>query len=197
MVSRKSADSPNPPWFWIIAGPNGVGKSTWAISKESVEIFGEIPVLNPDHFTEPYTSSPVSLVTAGRRIFREIKSLVSAHQSFAVETTLSGSQYFRLGKNLKQRGWKIGAVFIGVEGEDACIGRVEERRLGGGHDVPVADIIRRYHRSYQHIPQLLDLSEYMIILDNSYTYQQVLEKHKEEILIKEHPPAWLRTTLGI
>ncbi len=183
------------PWFWIIAGPNGVGKSTWATSEESAQILGTIPVLNPDHFIEPYTPTPLSLVASGKRIFHKIKKLVSERQSFAVETTLSGSQYFRLAKTLKQDFWKIGAVFIGVEGEDVCISRVEERKLGGGHDVPLKDILRRYQRSYQHISQLLDLSEYMIILDNSHTYQQVLEKNAQEISIKKEFPSWLKNAL--
>ncbi len=57
------------------------------------------------------------------------------------------------------------------------------------------DILRRYQRSYQHIRQLLDLSDYMIILDNSHTYQQVLEKNGRAILIKERAPAWLKNVL--
>lgn len=185
----------NRPWFWIIAGPNGVGKSTWATSEESIEILGPIPVLNPDHFIEPYLTPPLSLMAAGKKIFHKVTELVSKRQSFAVETTLSGAQYFRLTQRLKQNSWNIGAVFIGVEGEDVCISRVEERKLGGGHDVPLKDILRRYQRSYQHIRQLLDLSDYMIILDNSDTYQQVLEKNDQEILMKERAPTWLKNVL--
>jgi len=70
------------PWFWIIAGPNGVGKSTWATSEESVDVLGPIPVLNPDHYIEPYIPNPLSLITAGRKIFHKITDLISTRQSF-------------------------------------------------------------------------------------------------------------------
>ncbi len=71
-------------------------------------------------------------MASGKRIFHKIEEFISEQQSCAVETTLSGSQYFLLTQRLKQNSWNIGAVFIGVEGEDICITRVEERKLGGG-----------------------------------------------------------------
>lgn len=180
------------PWFWIIAGPNGVGKSTWATSEESADVLGSIPILNPDHYIEPYVPNPLSLITAGRKIFHKITDLISIRQSFAVETTFSGTQHLRLAQKLKQDSWNIGSVFIGVDGADICISRVEERKLGGGHDVPLKDILRRYGRSYEHIPHLLNISNYMIILDNSYIYKQILEKNEQEILIKKELPLWLK-----
>jgi len=73
MALKLSEKFNNHAWFWIIAGPNGSGKSTWATSEQCVEILGDIPILNPDHFTDPYISSPMSLLTAGKRIFHKIK----------------------------------------------------------------------------------------------------------------------------
>ena len=70
------------PWFWIIAGPNRVGKSTWVTSEESVDVLGSIPILNPDHYIEPYVTDPLSLITAGRKIFHKITDLISVRQSF-------------------------------------------------------------------------------------------------------------------
>ena len=128
MVLKPSDGSKQQPWFWIIGGPNGAGKSTWANSESRVKILGDIPILNPDHFASPYVSTPLSLIASGKRIFNEINNLTSKKKSFAIETTLSGTQYFRLAKQLKKNNWSIGSIYIGVEGEDVCVSRVEERK---------------------------------------------------------------------
>ena len=78
-----------------------------------------------------------------------------------------------------------------------CIGRVDERRLGGGHDVPLKDILRRYERSLQHIPELLEISHYAIVLDNSQTYQQVFEKNQDGLFIKNKFPSWLKNIIEV
>ena len=195
MASKPSNNFEKLPWFWIIAGPNGAGKSTWANSEARTGILGNIPILNPDHFASPYVTNPLSLIAAGKRIFNEIKNLTSKRQNFAIETTLSGTQYFRIAEQLKKDGWAIGAIYIGVDGEDVCVSRVEERKLNGGHAVPLEDIIRRYSRSLNHIRQLLDLSDYMIIFDNSKKLKKLLEANQKEILIEKEIPDWLKSVI--
>ncbi|HUX78812.1 MAG TPA: hypothetical protein VMW10_03565, partial [Alphaproteobacteria bacterium] len=148
MVSKLLKNSSNKPWFWFIAGPNGAGKSTWVNSNACSEILGEISILNPDHYSEAYTDHHLSLINAGKRIFNQINQLVMEKKSFAVETTLSGTHYLRLAQKLKQDDWAIGAVFIGVEGDDICASRVEERKLSGGHNVPLPDIIPFPEKNY-------------------------------------------------
>jgi predicted ABC-type ATPase len=180
------------PWFWIIAGPNGAGKSTWANSVQSKDVLGNIPILNPDNFTKPYTLEPLSLIDAGKKIFQEIGKLTSQRKDFAIETTLSGNQYFRFAEKLKRDSWSIGAVYIGVDGAEVCVTRVEERKLNGGHGVPLEDIIRRYTRSLHHIYRLLRLADYMIILDNSKNYKLILECIEGRISLEKEIPCWLK-----
>lgn len=192
MVSKQSENFENTPWFWIIAGPNGVGKSTWADSKDCKAIIGDIPILNPDRFAKPYSSTPLSLIKAGKKILQEINQLKKEKRSFAIESTLAGKKHFYFATTLKQEGWKIGSIYIGVEGEDICISRVLERELNGGHSVPLTDVVRRYKRSLSHIPKLLALADYMIILDNSKNYEQILEFTKGEIMIKKFLPSWIK-----
>lgn len=116
MASRPFANFEGSPWFWIIAGPNGSGKSTWADSTDCKNIIGDIPILNPDRFAEPYSLTPLSLIAAGKRIFQEIEQLTQARENFAVESTLAGKKHFHLATLLKRSGWRIGSVYIGVEG---------------------------------------------------------------------------------
>ena len=192
MASKPSENFEKFPWFWIIAGPNGSGKSTWADSKDCKDIIGNIPILNPDKFSEAYTSNPLSHIAAGKKIFHEIERLTQGRKDFAIETTLAGKNHFRLATTLKNSGWCIGSIYIGVEGEDICVSRVLERELKGGHSVPLKDVVRRYKRSLCHLPKLLSLADYMMILDNSKGYEKMLETVLGETTIKKSPPAWLK-----
>ncbi len=192
-----STNSEVSPWFWLIAGPNGAGKSTWAELPPNRAMIGDIPILNPDHFIEPYTSLPVSPLTAGKHILQTINHLVDTQKSFAVETTLSGSHYLRLAHRLKASGWMMGVVFIGLKDENTCVTRVQERKESGGHDIPLEDILRRYQRSLNHIPILLEIADYMIVLDNSINYTHLLESTNAHMLTEKELPLWLSSVLTI
>jgi len=160
-------------------------------------MIGNIPVLNPDHFIEPYATFPISPLAAGKHILQTINKLVVEQKSFAVETTLSGAHYFRLANKLKSKGWKMGVVFIGVETDRTCATRVEERKRSGGHDVPLEDILRRYKRSINHIPTLLEMADYMLIFDNSENYIPLLESTEKQVLISKELPPWLASVLPL
>jgi len=47
---------------------------------------------------------------------------------------------------LKQKGYIISIFFIFLESPEACLNRVKQRVLKGGHDVPREDVIQRYYR---------------------------------------------------
>jgi len=57
------------------------------------------------------------------------------------------------------------------------------------------DIVRRYERSLQHLPNLLEISDYMIVFDNSKNFMKLLESNKEEILIEKSIPPWLKNAI--
>src|SRR5271156_2291759 len=133
------------PWIWLIAGPNGSGKSTYApnLSSEVDEI------VRPDEIAfelSPKDPDRVAL-RAGRRAIGRIESLLEQKRSFAVETTLSGKFHLDAAKRAKSAGWNVGIVYIGLTSPTVAIARVRLRKLGGGHNVPAADVRRRYRRS--------------------------------------------------
>jgi predicted ABC-type ATPase len=73
----------------VIAGANGAGKST--LTTGNVDIFGAIPVLNPDVFVNILHSSGtgISAISAGKEVLRSAKEHLARRESFAVETSLS------------------------------------------------------------------------------------------------------------
>lgn len=130
----------------IVAGPNGVGKTTFAL--EYVAAYPCV-FLSADAIAQRLSpAQPAQArVQAGRVFFAELDALIRSGESFIVESTLAGLGYGRVLERLKQAGYTVTIAFVFVESVAACIARVEERVRKGGHDVPEKDIARRFYRS--------------------------------------------------
>ena len=91
-------------WFWLLAGSNGAGKSTYAPNLP-VEKF-----INPDDIArqlKPDAPEEAAL-SAGREALRRIlDSIKGKRASFAVETTLSGRFHLQAVRDAKRAGWTL------------------------------------------------------------------------------------------
>ena len=100
-------------------------------------------------------------MAAGRVFLREIARNIAARHDFGFETTLAGRTHRRLILRLKSDGWR---VEIDLSGLADCIEvakyRVAERVRGGGHDIPLEDIERRFYRSMENF-----LNKYAFLVD--------------------------------
>jgi len=187
-LENKSTDSSR--WVWFIAGPNGAGKSTWVKSSEHSKIIGSIPVLNPD-LVVPNSNKINDFLYAGRQTISTFESYIDTKKSFAIETTLSGKRYLSKAKSLKENGWNVGCIYIGLNSVEHSIKRVQERHRNGGHNVPTLDIIRRYPRSIQNIVEMSKVCDYLAVFDNSDELQLLLEAIPTGIIIRKRGlPQW-------
>jgi predicted ABC-type ATPase len=155
------------PVFIIIAGANGAGKST--LTNSEFPIFSQFPVLDPDVVAKTIQSTveEASPLTAGRQVLRAVERLLHEECSFSIETTLSGKNYLRTMADARQRGFQVVLTYIGTESVELNLARIAERVLRGGHDVPEADVRRRYTRSFQHLPIAMMRADETILFDNS------------------------------
>jgi predicted ABC-type ATPase len=147
--------------LYIIAGPNGVGKTTFA--REFLPNYADCKnFVNADLIAQAMApfSPETAAVRAGRMMLHEIRSFAQRRVSFAFETTLSGRSYMVLLRQLKAQGYQIHVFFLGVKHVDLALSRVKERVSRGGHDVPEPVIRRRFDRSIRnflgHYRQLAD-----------------------------------------
>ena len=171
----------------IIAGPNGVGKTTFAktyLDIRSSEYISadEIAVgLNPDDVKKVR-------VQAGKLFFRNIKTAVDKGQDLLIEVTLAGLSFQRILDFLKQEHYTIHIVFIFLESEDLCVGRVRERVMNGGHDVPEEDIVRRFYRSITNFWQIYkNMADMWSIYSNSSNrFYEVALGEKEQVAIYDN-----------
>ncbi|MEI6414311.1 MAG: zeta toxin family protein [Pseudomonadota bacterium] len=127
----------------IIAGPNGAGKTTFA--REFLPNEADCPVfVNADLIAAglaPFFPETAA-IQAGRLMLRELTRHVSAHRSFAFETTLSGRGYLRLIKQWQTAGYRVKLIFLQLDSPEEAIARVAQRVKQGGHSIP-DDVIRR------------------------------------------------------
>lgn len=152
--------------LYIIAGPNGVGKTTFA-SKFLPKYANCKNFVNADLIAQgmsPFLPEAAA-IRAGRLVISEIGFFSKRGVSFGFETTLSGRGYLKLIRQLKKKGYRVHLFFLFVESVDVTLSRIKERVLKGGHDVPEAVVRRRFDRSVLNF-----FREYQSLVDSWYLF---------------------------
>ncbi|RCS44694.1 Zeta toxin family protein [Bremerella cremea] len=131
---------------YVISGPNGAGKTTFA-TKFLPEFVQCKQFLNADLIAAglaPFDPESQNFA-AGKLMLKRIDELTAQRENFSFETTLSGRAYLRRFQAMKQAGYQIHLFFLWLPSEEVAIARVANRVKQGGHNIPEADIRRRYH----------------------------------------------------
>lgn len=162
------------PELIIIAGANGVGKTTFA--RPYVAEFG-FDFLNADDIAKTLADAgdPSPMIAAGRVFFEKLNQALDNQLSIVVETTLSGSYINKVAKRAKGLGYKIKLIYIFIESPEACVERVKIRIVKGGHEVPEEDVKRRFYRSlsnfWDNFREMSD--EWILYFNGEYGFQEV------------------------
>ncbi len=153
----------------MIAGPNGAGKTTAALSLLP-DFLSVYEFVNADEIAKglnplnPY-GQPIA---AGRVMLQRIDELIVEKKSFAFEATGSGLMFTEKMKEAKKEGYRLGLLYLWLPNATMAKDRVRLRVAQGGHDVPAADIERRYKRSLVNLVNLyLPLVDECSIFDST------------------------------
>jgi len=162
----------------VIAGPNGSGKTTFA-REYLPKVAGVIPFVNADLIAQGL--SPLdprgAAVAAGRILLREVNRLAAARADFAFESTLSGLAYTRQLKAWKAGGYVIEIAYLRLKSPRLALRRIAVRVRQGGHNVPRADVLRRYVRGWDNFQRIYrPLADEWAIYDNSDTSPTLIER---------------------
>jgi predicted ABC-type ATPase len=154
------------PVLTVFAGPNGSGKSSLI---RQVEFDGRQNLLEPDAIARRIRpESPRQAgISAGREVLRRAAEYLRTEQSFAIETTLSGSWTNSAIGAALERSFFTRLFYICLDNPERSIQRVRERVAQGGHDVPDLDVRRRYARSLANAGPVLRLVHQGLVFDNS------------------------------
>jgi len=163
--------SPQPrnPRCIVIAGPNGAGKTTFAREFLPTDA-GVIHFVNADLIASGLSPlRPELAAVSGARIFlAELNRLARARVDFAFETTLSGLIYLRRLKAWKAAGYRIEITYLRLPSPALALRRIAARVRQGGHNVPPADVVRRFTRGWNNFQQFYrPLADLWAIYDNS------------------------------
>jgi len=151
----------------VVGGPNGSGKTTY-VRERLTEV--AMPYLSADQIAADLgvTDEAAGLVAAGREFLQRIEMQLVRDESFLVESTLSGRTFRRVIERARDAGFGIRIVFLFLGHADSCVSRVRERTRKGGHNVPEADIRRRYPRSFENFWSIYrPLADSWMLLYNS------------------------------
>lgn len=162
----------------IIAGPNGAGKTTFAreflTKQRGIERF-----VNADLIAAGLSPLRPELAAraAGRLVLKELDQLVAAKADFAFESTLSGRSYVDRIQRWKRAGYRVEIVFLQLQSPKLALKRIAVRVSQGGHDVPKADVMRRFVRGGENFEKLYKpLADSWALYDNSTTTPILLEQ---------------------
>ena len=165
---------------YIIAGPNGSGKTTFAT--KFLPDYVKCPnFVNADLIAQGLSPfSPRSAaIKAGKLVLSQIHEYIRMNVDFAFESTLAGKLYINLFKKLKTRGYRIHLFFLWVPDAKLAIARIEDRVSDGGHDVPVQDIKRRFKRStYNFFKLYQPLADSWMLFNNAGSIPALIAKGK-------------------
>ena len=161
----------------IIAGPNGAGKTTFArefLPKDA----GVVHFVNADLIASGLSPlHPELAALAGGRLFlTELDRLARADVDFAFETTLSGLGYLRRLKRWKAAGYRIEIIFLRLPSPTLALRRIAARVRQGGHNVPRADVLRRFVRGWLNFQRFYrPFADRWEVYDNSQRTPRLLE----------------------
>ncbi|MEQ1949967.1 AAA family ATPase [Mesorhizobium yinganensis] len=142
-----------PKRFWLIAGPNGVGKTTYAF-RNVPAVSGSTNFVNLDEIARGL--SPLEPRKAEREAARIVlaraRDFIGRREVFTVETTMSGQTHLALMREAKAAGLSPTLLYFSVRDPDICLQRIARRVAEGGHDVPEPIVLRRFQRSHENLP---------------------------------------------
>jgi predicted ABC-type ATPase len=155
--------------IFIIAGPNGTGKTTFA--QEFLPNEAECPVfINADLIAaglSPFSPGSAA-VKAGRLMLEAMTDHEAKGESFAFETTLAGLAYTRHIPRWRAKGYHVTMFFLSLPTAEMAIARVAERVRQGGHHVPDEIVRRRFTAGKRNFERVYrDIVDAWAVYDNS------------------------------
>ena len=176
------------PVLWLVAGANGVGKTTYA--RDHIQNYsGTKSFVNLDEIARGLSpfEPEAERVRAARISLNYINSVLNMpwpennalelRKSISLETTLAGLTHLRTIARAKAKGWHVHLLYFAVQSPEVALARIARRVSEGGHDIPEADARRRFGRSMQNFSLYAAQCDLWRVFDNNARPKVVAEGH--------------------
>lgn len=152
--------------LWVLAGGNGAGKSTFYhqyLAKYGIKFVNAHLIARAMDWEHPERLSyeAATLATEMR------ENMIAQGESFCFETVFSHESKIDFIAMAKAHGYGVILIFIHLTDPSLNEGRVFQRTLEGGHDVPAEKIHSRIPKTMKNIQTVLPVVDEAWILDNS------------------------------
>lgn len=159
------------PWrLAVLAGVNGAGKSS--VGGARIRALGA-HYFNPDDAArriraeQPRLTQPQANSLAWHEGRRLLERAIAERLDYAFESTLGASTLPRMLADAADDGAHVWVWYVGLDSAERHLARVKARVAGGGHDIPEADIRRRWDHSRQNLVALMPRLTRLWVYDNS------------------------------
>ena len=178
------------PRLLVVIGANGAGKTTWT-RKHRDRI--------PRHFYDADSiagglgdaNDPGQQAEARAIIDRQIAQRLRSRETFGFESTWSGRSRPAIVRRAKEQDYEVHAVFVGTDEVGINVERVRQRVLEGGHDVPTAEVERRWRAVQENLIEHRRWFDRIEILDNSMSAPRtVLTIEGGHVRVSSCVPLW-------
>ncbi|MGH7795095.1 MAG: zeta toxin family protein [Candidatus Binatia bacterium] len=103
--------------------------------------------------------------------------LAKGKNDFAFESTLSGLTHVNRLTRWKRTGYRLEIVYLRISSPQLALRRINARVKQGGHNVPRADVLRRFKRGWNNfVRHYRLLADEWTVYDNSGDRPLVIEQ---------------------
>jgi predicted ABC-type ATPase len=154
----------------VLAGTNGAGKSS--IGGATIRAKGG-HYFNPDEAAaairqaQPHLSHTQANSAAWHEGRKLLQHAIAHRMDYNFETTLGGKSFARLLKEAAEKGFEVRIWYVGLASPEHHLARVRARVAHGGHNIPEADIRRRFDQSRLQLIELLPCLQELRLYDNT------------------------------
>ena len=137
--------------YTIIGGVNGVGKSSLSgvLSAENTDLG---IIIDTDKLTAELGGDRIK---GGKLAIEKIEDCLFKGVNFTQETTLSGVRTLKTIRKARELNYFIRLYYVGVSSSGESIRRIKNRVEKGGHNIPSADVERRYNKRFEDLAKVL------------------------------------------
>ena len=171
------------PTLYVIAGPNGIGKTT---SSYDVIPFNT-PIINSDEIAKEIRNT--GIIPSGNtqeysnseaiRLMEEQRKL---NNSFAIETNLADVDTQKFLLEMQKSGYKVHVLYMSTDNLDVLNQRIKERVQLGDHFVNPATVEERYISGLNLLNHYFLKPDRLQLFDNSVKVQLLADINQGKII---------------
>lgn len=158
------------PRIYVLAGTNGAGKSSIAgamLRETGADYFDPDEAARRIRAADPRVTQTDANSAAWHQGKRLLGRAMADRLDFAFESTLGATTIPALLASAASRGFEVRVWYAGLSSPELHIARVRARVAKGGHDIPEADIRRRWETGRLNVIRLLPMLTELRVYDNS------------------------------